>query len=519
MILGRNLGDPPAPQATAGGQATLDDIFRRAVTRRPDAIALADPPNRESFTEGPPRSINYAQADLIVDAIAVRLRRLGLATDAVVAVQLPNTIESALTILGILRAGMIAAPLPLLWRRADCITTLTRIGARAIVTTSRVNGFDHSDLAMQVAAEIFPVRYICGFGHTLPDGVIPFDDLMYGGTPDPLEPVVREYNPAAHTAIVTWDTTAAGPIAVARNHNELIAAGLGVMLEGRIQQDCTILFAGAISSLSGIGTGLMSWLLSGGTLSLHQPFDGETFAQQCRGDCCDTVVLPGALAHRLLEAGLLSHPELQNVLAVWRAPERFETSNPWRHPLIEMTDVLAFGEVGLIPLRRGIGGQPAPIPEGDVTVPRGNANASLVCETARSDVGTLALRGPMVPQHAFPPGANRGVAPHFKTALSGFVDTGYPCRTEHDPPLVFVTGPPPHLVSVGGYRFVLHELQDLVGKVRTDATLAALPDRFGGHRLAGSTGDNAALRAALAELGINPLVAAAFRDPQKQDAA
>ena len=512
MILGRNLGEPPSSQAMSGGRATLDDLFNRAVARRPEAIALSDPPNRESFTEGAPRSITYAQADLIVTAIAKRLRKLGLATDAVIAVQLPNTIESVLTILGILRAGMIAAPLPLLWRKADCVVALSRIGARAIVTTSSVNGFDHSDLAMHVAADIFPVRYICGFGKTLADGVIPFDDLLFGATPETLEPVAREFNSAAHTAIVTWDTTPAGLIAVARNHNELIAAGLGVMLEGRIGQDNSILSAGALSSLAGLGTALMPWLLSGGTLSLHQPFDGEAFARQCEEMCCDTVVLPGALAHRLLEGGLLSNPELLNVLAVWRSPERFETGNQWRHPLIELTDIVTFGEVGIIPLRRDVGGLPSPLPEGDVTVPRGAAGASRVCETARSDAGTLTLRGPMVPQHAFPPGAERGIAPHFKAALSGFVDTGYPCRIQQDPPAVVITGPVPNIVTVGAYRFVRHELENIVGRAASDATLAALPDRYSGHRLAGHVKDQAALTAALSELGVNPLIAGAFRD-------
>ena len=513
MILGRPLGEPPDPKSVSGGRATLDDLFTRATARRPDAIALCDPPNREQFTDGAPRSITYAQADLIVTAIAVRLRKLGLATDTVVALQLPNTIEGVLTILGILRAGMIAAPLPLLWRKADCGTALTRVGARALVTMSRVHDCDHSDLAMHVAAEIFPLRYVCGFGTLLADGVIPFDDLLYGGTPDPLEHSARDYNPAAHTAVVTFDTTSEGLIAVARNHNELIAAGVGVMLEGRIGQDSTILTAGAMSSLAGLATALMPWLLSGGTLALHQPFDTDTFMQQCKDSSCDTVVLPGSLAHRLVEAGVLSTPEIQNVLAIWRAPERFEAANQWRHPSIDVTDIVIFGEIGLIPLRRDPGGMPAPIPDGEVTVPRAAAaGAPLVCETSRTVSGTLGLRGPMVPQHAFPPGANRGIAPHFKTAATGFADTGYPCRGEQDPPSLTITGPVPNLLTVGAYRFLRHDLEDLVGKAATDATLAALPDRYSGHRLAGHAKDRAALQAALAELGANPLIAGAFRD-------
>ncbi len=77
------LGDPQAAHVQAGEQVTLDDLFRQAAARRPDAIALCDPPNRSSFTDGEPRRLTYAQADHIVSAIAGRLRRLGLSTDAV----------------------------------------------------------------------------------------------------------------------------------------------------------------------------------------------------------------------------------------------------------------------------------------------------------------------------------------------------------------------------------------------------------------------------------------------------
>ena len=98
---------------------TLDDLFRRTVARRPDAIALADPPNRASFTDGPPRRLTYARGRPhgVGDRGAPAPARP--ATDAIVGIQLPNTVESVLTLLGVLRAGMIAAPLPLLWRRAD----------------------------------------------------------------------------------------------------------------------------------------------------------------------------------------------------------------------------------------------------------------------------------------------------------------------------------------------------------------------------------------------------------------
>ena len=87
---------------------TLDDLFRRIGVRHPDALALIDPPNREDFTDGAPRALSFAQADRAISALAEKLRELGLQTDTVVAMQLPNTVESIVAFLGVLRAGMIA---------------------------------------------------------------------------------------------------------------------------------------------------------------------------------------------------------------------------------------------------------------------------------------------------------------------------------------------------------------------------------------------------------------------------
>ena len=126
------LGDPAQASAQAPrGQirVSIDEMFRRLAERRPDALALADPPNRKNFTDGAPRRLTYAEADRMVAAIAGRLRRMGLPVDAVIGVQMPNIVENILAMLGVLRAGMVVAPLPLLWRRADAVAALARVGA------------------------------------------------------------------------------------------------------------------------------------------------------------------------------------------------------------------------------------------------------------------------------------------------------------------------------------------------------------------------------------------------------
>ena len=123
------------------------------------------------------------------------------------------------------------------------------------------------------------------------------------------------------------------------------------------------------------------------------------------------------------------------------------------------------------------------------------------------------MRGPMVPRFAYPPGAERGDMPFFKVG-----DDGYrrhrlsPAASNATPAPWSVTGPPPGIVSVGGYRFALRDLQDLAAQIEPGSTLAALPDTLAGHRLAGNAGNREAVRDALDRRGVNPLILGAFRD-------
>ena len=169
-----------------------------------------------------------------------------------------------------------------------------------------------------------------------------------------------------------------------------------------------------------------------------------------------------------------------------------------------------FGEAGFVAARRGVGGRPVPIPLGAVAAPRGAKDAVAIVELATTETNTLALRGPMVPRHVFPPGIERSDQPHFEIARDGFVDSGFPCRVDSLSQTIVVTGPPSGIVNVGGYRFPLCALSATIGRIDAGAALAALPDPLSGHRLVGTAADLNAMAAALRALGVNPLVTAAF---------
>jgi AMP-binding enzyme len=504
MILGEGI-------RTAGSAATLDDLFRRAGVRHPDALALADPPHREAFAVGAPRTLTFAQADRAVCAFAARLRDLGLQTDAIVAMQLPNTVESIIAFLGVLRAGMIAAPLPLLWRHQDIVAALGPVGAKAIVTASRVGSYPHAQIAMRAAADLFSVRYVCSFGPDLPDGIVSLDEVFASHGADLAASHTRAGPAAAHIAAITFDLDGDGPAAIARSHIELVAGGLEAFLEVGAPADAPLLSTIPTSSFSGIALTMLPWLLSGGALHLHHGFEPDAFVSQCRALGDATVVLPAGATLALAEAGLLAS-ERQTIVALWRAPERLAAAKSWPNVSV-VVDAVSFGEIGFLAARRGSNGLPASIPHGVADQSGRAAGAPIVIETRRTDAGTLALRGRMVATQAFPPGSERGYGARSSSDAAGWVDTGFACRIGRDTRRLAITAPPAGNITVGGYSFRESQVEAAVsrGADAASVTIVALPDAALTQRLAGAAGDRAAMRDRLDKQGVNPLISGAFQ--------
>lgn len=513
MILG-DAAHRLAERPLNSSRVTVDEVLRCLARQRPDAPALVDAENRQSFTDGKPRRLSYAEADRTVAAIARRLRSMELPTDSVIGIQLPNIVENILTILGVMRAEMIAALVPLLWRRAEAVEALGRIDAKALITCGHVGTFDHAGFARQLAADVFSIRYVCAFGQNLPDGVVPFDDLMAAETSDPVGQCdwERQGNASSHVAAVTFDTAEAGIVPVARTHSELLAGGLAVVLEGRLSAEVNILSAVAPVSFAGLSLTLLPWLLSAGTLVLHHPFEPDVLTRQVPEHRCGVVILPGPVASALAESGIFAGAERILVIAAWRSPELVATSPAWHETNPAFVDVSIFGETAIVPARRGPDGKPSPILLGRQTLPRDQIDGLAIGEFLRNETGNLAVRGSMVPNHSFPPGIERSSLPHFKIGPEGLVDTGYFCRVNSATQAISLTGPPSGVACVGGYRFPLRHLQNTVGGIEDGATLAALPDPLTGQRLIGNAPDRAAIQTALSAAGANPIVVGAFRD-------
>ena len=293
----------------------------------------------------------------------------------------------------------------------------------------------------------------------------------------------------------------------------LIAGGLALFLESDVPQGATMMSAFAPSSFAGLTSSLLVWLLSGGTLALHHPFDGDVLEQQINDDRCDTLVAPAQLALRLAEIDMPAR--LPSIAQCDRSLARAGTGcvepaldGPAHEPDRRLS-VRRGRVVRRLPRRRWrAGADPARTPRRaarrrrlvdrgrDPDHAKGNAG------TARPDGRDRGLRAPL--QHrtsslvAQPP--------------RDYVDTDYAARLDRSTGAICITAPPAGIMAVGGYRFLSQDLQEWAKRLGQGALLTALPDRLSGYRLAGRAQDNARAREALAELGLNPLMVEAFRD-------
>src|SRR5229473_7659441 len=271
---------------------TLDALFQRILARKPDGSALLDPLNKQRITGQPPKRLTYREADRAISAIAAHFVESGLPANSIVAVQLPHTVEFVLTVLAAYRAGLVVAVLPLLWRQTELVAALNRTAARAIVTSSQIDGIAYAEFAMNAAAEAFSIRHVCGFGDDLPEGMASLDRAI--ASPSfATRAVIQDGRKAA---LVSFDVTADGFRPVPRAHLSLIAGGLALSLESDVPQGATVLSAFSPMSFAGLACSLVVWLLSGGTLALHHPFDEEVLEQQITEHGCDTLIAPAQLA-------------------------------------------------------------------------------------------------------------------------------------------------------------------------------------------------------------------------------
>ncbi len=426
------------------GRATLDAIFRKSAQADPDRIAVADPPNRSSVTHGTPKQLTYAQADAVVSRLAKQFMDLGLVPGDIVATQLPNTVEQVIVLLACARSGLVASPLPLMWREYELSTALPTLSPKALVSCVNIVGRDHADMMRHAAADLFSVRFVLSFGRDVPDGVIPLDGIFDGdGETDTTEwPDVSANN----VLTICW---AGGqhpsPCPVPRSHNQWIAAGLMSLLEARIGRGNQLLCPYPLAGLVSIGGFFVPWLLSSGTLHLHHPFELDVFVDQLQSLNIDFTGLPPSVIDALKSDGIFNKgapaSRISSLGCFWPSPFLPENANERAANLsVPVVDIRTFGEMAYVARRRTQNERPCLLTHGEWNAPVGTPSGPVLLTTrvrggavsngndASLLAGDLMIKSAMMFDAFYPSVVPGSDEPTLEKDSHGFVSTGIRCR-------------------------------------------------------------------------------------------
>ncbi len=468
------------------GQNTLDGLLERTAQEAPERTALVDPPNKQQIMDQSPLRLSYARANGVVWHLADTFRTLGLAPDDVVAVQLPNTIEAVLTILACLRAGLIVCPLPIIWREHELAKSLPNIAPRALITAGRIFDHEHADMMRNIAAELITVRFVLGFGHDLPDGVMSLDASLSDTAPETNSTFANEEIDANSLAILTWSAgNSDREHTIPRSHNQWISAGLMLMLESKLQPNSNILNPYPLTNL--LPLGLMSaWLLSGGTLHQHHPFSSQVFLEQLQKEDISFTCLPptaselfndsekSVIRECLVSLGCILHrPVIDRVDAL---------------SLASMSDIIidinVLGEFIYLANRRLGGKLKLSLPFGKIDKPSDSLDQITLAETrlsgsvikTRFSAGKLNIRSPMMFDSHYPPSIGDAMDRQLHINTKGFVDTGFKAMLVQDNDKeIELLQKPSESFQHGGMPVATDELDNLYAACEQLSDAAALP--------------------------------------------
>ena len=477
------------------GRVTLDQIVAKNADQRPDHPAVIDFADRPEWTGGAPETLTWRDLRVRVEALAAFFAAVGLQPDAVVALQMPPTVDAVVAFLACSRAGLVVAPMALGTREADAIEAFRSLGVKAIITVAETEGELHGERLRTVAAELFQIRFVFGAGGNVPDGLVDlrmvFDEAeSLGNAPE----VPRKGNPADHALTVEAvalppeeadalaDPAPARTLPLPRSHNHWIATGLMTLLEARIDAASVLVSPFALAGTTGLGATLAPWLLAGATLATGLPRSTDGLAAEAARLQATHVAIPVRFAARL--ADRLSAHRLEATLIAVAEDEPGDWPMPRGQVTVDVTPVGAFGliarrrtDVALArPLPLGIVGAPAETP---LAPPLIEARIKALAQRAgqMTSKGTLGgeiqVRGAMVPHFNWPSTAQE--RRHRSRDPEGWMPTGLGDRiVTAQPPAFELGGRVDGAVRIGQTLFDLDALDLVYRSIEGIADAAAL---------------------------------------------
>lgn len=280
------------------GTDTILDLFLANVANQPENIAIVDPPNRASFTVGEPQRLTYAEMNEAVERLALALTDSGVKKDDIVMVQLPNVVELGVVYLAATYIGAIVSPVPMQYRTYDLERVMGIVKPSLFITTTNFSDFNYANMVQELNDKFDWQATIMATGDDLPEGVLSLTDILTTSTDRKAE---RANVTANDIMTICWTSgTEADPKGVPRSHNHWIWISYASVDGCEFDPGHNLLNPFPMINMAGIGGMFVPWLIVGGKLVLHQPFDLQVYMGQIMMEKINYTVAPPALLNMLL---------------------------------------------------------------------------------------------------------------------------------------------------------------------------------------------------------------------------
>ena len=275
------------------GSETLHGLLAGQVAVRPEALCVADQPNRAELTGDPPRRMSWAAVDAASDNLAAALLQRGLDADSRVMVQLPNISELLLCYYALSKLGAVISPVPVQYGSHELSKLAQTLSPDALLSITRFRG---SNLAEEASRGV-PEVPVLAFGRDLD---------IDAASDDALARLAAYRQTVADDAnrilTIAWTSGTTGtPKGVPRSHNMWLAAGRTTADGGDYREGERLLAPFPLVNMAALGGFLFPSALLGCSLVLHHPLDPALFLQQLQDEKINFSVVPPALLNQLAQ--------------------------------------------------------------------------------------------------------------------------------------------------------------------------------------------------------------------------
>jgi acyl-CoA synthetase (AMP-forming)/AMP-acid ligase II len=237
-------------------------------------------------------SLTYAQAYEQSIRLAAGLARRGVRPGDRVAVQLPNWQEFAVITAAVSRLGAVLLPIMPIFRLDEVRYMLDHAGATVVIGPSHWHHFDHGAMYAQLTGELETLRHVVLVRPEgeLPAGAQAFDDVLADGEIAALDAdLPAPADPDEPFLIVYTSGTTSRPKGCHHTFNTVYAGTVALIRRLRVTQDDVFFNPSPVTHSTGLITGLLIPLVSGGGTHFQEVWDpSEALRRIARHRCSIT---------------------------------------------------------------------------------------------------------------------------------------------------------------------------------------------------------------------------------------